>query len=61
MYIPAPYYANDGHVELVQIVCPHCGGTKLLFQGMTPAYRSVEILATCWDCRESMKMALGVI
>lgn len=61
MDIPAPYFAHDGHVGPIHIVCPHCGGAHILFQGMTPAYRSVVIVATCYDCRKSMKMTLRVI
>lgn len=61
MDIPAPYFAHDGYVEQYPVTCPHCGSDNIFFQGLTPAHRSVVIVATCWDCRKSMKMILRVI
>ena len=63
MELKGHYFAVDSSDSAVDValLCPHCGGSDLMFQGVLPAYRSVLVIATCRHCRKSARVRLKLI
>lgn len=63
MELKGHYFAYDSSesAEDVAVLCPHCGGSDLVFQGAISASRSVLVIATCRRCRKSLRVRLKLI